>query len=97
MMNKPPTEVLTRDVAREVCVRADGRAVLAGSIVSVGNQYLIGLKAIDCQTGDVLANADAQAENRDRVLKALGKAGDDLASEIGRVVDFRRAFQQASR
>jgi eukaryotic-like serine/threonine-protein kinase len=83
MMNKPPTEVLTRDVAREVCVRADGRAVLAGSIVSVGNQYLIGLKAIDCQTGDVLANADAQAENRDRVLKALGKAGDDLRQKLG--------------
>ncbi len=39
MMNKPPTELLTQDVAREVCVRADGRAVLAGSIVSVGNQY----------------------------------------------------------
>jgi serine/threonine protein kinase len=46
MMNKPPTEQLTQDVAREVCVRTDSRAVLAGSIVSVGSQYLIGLKAV---------------------------------------------------
>src|SRR6202790_209929 len=83
LMNKSRTEQLTQDVAREVCMRADGRAVLSGSIVSVGNQYLIGLKAIDCQTGDVLANADAQAENRDRVLKALDKAGDDLRQKLG--------------
>ncbi|MGA2812530.1 MAG: serine/threonine-protein kinase [Candidatus Acidiferrum sp.] len=83
MMNKQPTEQLTQDVAREVCVRTDSRAVLAGSIVSVGSQYLIGLKAIDCQSGDVLANADAQAENRDRVLKALGTAGDNLREKLG--------------
>jgi eukaryotic-like serine/threonine-protein kinase len=100
MMNKPPTELLTQDVAREVCVRADGRAVLAGSIVSVGNQYLIGLKAVDCQTGDVLANADAQAENRDRVLKALGKAGDDLRQKLGEslasVERFSKPVDQAT-
>ena len=100
MMNKPPTELLTQDVAREVCVRADGRAVLAGSIVSVGNQYLIGLKAVDCQTGDVLANADAQAENRDRVLKALGKAGDDLREKLGEslqsVERFNKPVDQAT-
>jgi serine/threonine protein kinase/Flp pilus assembly protein TadD len=83
MMNKPRTELLTQDVAREVCVRTDSRAVLAGSIVSVGQQYLIGLKAIDCQSGDVIASADAQAENRDRVLKALAKAGDNLREKLG--------------
>jgi len=100
MMNKPRTEQLTQDVAREVCVRTDSRAVLAGSIVSVGNQYLIGLKAIDCQTGDVLANAEAQAENRDRVLKALGKAGDDLRQKLGEslvsVEHFSKPVDQAT-
>ena len=100
LMNKSRTEQLTQDVAREVCMRADGRAVLSGSIVSVGNQYLIGLKAIDCQTGDVLANADAQAENRDRVLKALDKAGDDLREKLGEslasVERFSKPLDQAT-
>jgi eukaryotic-like serine/threonine-protein kinase len=100
LMNKSRTEQLTQDVAREVCMRADGRAVLSGSIVSVGSQYLIGLKAIDCQTGDVLANADAQAENRDRVLKALDKAGDDLRQKLGEslasVERFSKPLDQAT-
>ena len=100
MMNKPPTELLTPDIAREVCVRTDSRAVLAGSIVSVGSQYLIGLKAVNCQNGDVLANSDAQAENRDRVLKALGKAGDDLRQKLGEslasVERFNKPVDQAT-
>jgi eukaryotic-like serine/threonine-protein kinase len=100
MMNKPPTAQLTGDVAREVCVRTDSRAVLAGSIVGVGNQYLIGLKAIDCQSGDVIASADAQAENRDRVLKALGQAGDDLRQKLGEslasVERFSKPVDQAT-
>jgi serine/threonine protein kinase/Flp pilus assembly protein TadD len=100
MMNKPPTEQLTQDVAREVCVRTDSRAVLAGSIVSVGSQYLIGLKAVDCQSGEVLANADAQAENRDRVLKALGQAGDNLREKLGEslasVERFSKPVEQAT-
>src|SRR5277367_356356 len=94
MMNKPRTEQLTQDVAREVCVRTDSRAVLTGSIVGVGSQYLIGLKAIDCQTGDVIANADAQAENRDRVLRALGKAGDDLRQKLGESLTSVKQFSK---
>jgi Flp pilus assembly protein TadD len=100
LMNKPATEVLTQDVAREICVRNDGHAVLAGSIVGVGNQYLIGLKAIDCQSGEVLASSDAQAENRDRVLKALSKAGDDLRQKLGEsnasVERFSKPLDQAT-
>jgi eukaryotic-like serine/threonine-protein kinase len=100
LMNKPRTEPLTQDVAREVCVRTDSHAVIAGSIVNVGSQYLIGLKAIDCQSGDVLASADSQAENRDRVLKALDKAGDDLRQKLGEslasVQQFSKPLDQAT-
>jgi serine/threonine protein kinase/Flp pilus assembly protein TadD len=100
LMNKPRTEQLTQDVARDVCVRTNSRAVIAGSIVNVGSQYLIGLKAVDCQSGDVLASADAQAENRDRVLKALDKAGDDLRQKLGEslssVQQFSKPLDQAT-
>ncbi len=100
LMNKSRTEQLTQDVAREVCVRTDSHAVIAGSIVNVGSQYLIGLKAIDCQSGDVLASAESQAENRDRVLKALDKAGDDLRQKLGEslasVQQFSKPLDQAT-
>jgi eukaryotic-like serine/threonine-protein kinase len=100
LMNKPRTEQLTQDVAREVCVRSDSHAVIAGSIVNVGSQYLIGLKAIDCQSGDVLASAESQAENRNRVLKALDKAGDDLRQKLGEslvsVQQFSKPLDQAT-
>jgi serine/threonine protein kinase len=100
LMNKPKTEQLTQDVAREVCLRTNSRAVLGGSIVSVGSQYLLGLKAIDCQSGDTLASAEAQAESRDRVLKALGKAGDELREKLGEsltsVEQFSKPLDQAT-
>jgi serine/threonine protein kinase/Flp pilus assembly protein TadD len=100
LMKKPKTEQLTQDVAREICVRTNSRAVLTGSIVSVGSQYLLGLKAIECQSGDVLASSEAQAESRDGVLKALGKAGDDLRQKLGEsltsVEQFSKPLDQAT-
>src|SRR5208337_3908797 len=73
----------TRQVAREVCLRSDSKVLIAGSIASVGNHYVIELKAVHCQTGDTLAAASAQADNRNRVLPALGEASDQLRGRLG--------------
>ena len=59
------------------------KGLLTGSIASIGSQYLIGLKAVNCQTGDTLASAEATAENRDKVLKALGDVGNQLREKLG--------------
>jgi len=83
MMDRPPGERLTRQVAREVCLRSDSKVLIAGSIASVGNHYVIELKAVHCQTGDTLAAASAQADNRNRVLPALGEASDQLRGRLG--------------
>jgi serine/threonine protein kinase/tetratricopeptide (TPR) repeat protein len=83
MMNHPSDERLSFDVAREVCLRSNGKALLEGSISSVGSHYLIGLKAVNCQTGDTLASAQAEATGRDNVLKQLGAAGDELREKLG--------------
>ena len=83
MMNRPADERLTHDVAREVCLRSNSKALLEGSISAVGTHYLIGLKALNCQTGDNLASAEAEAANRDNVLKRLGEAGDELREKLG--------------
>ena len=83
LMNRPADDRLTDDVARNVCLRTNSKALLEGSISSVGTHYMIGLKAIDCQTGDTLASAQAEAANRDSVLKQLGNVGDQLREKLG--------------
>jgi len=83
LMDRPASERLTQDAAREVCLRTNSKALLAGSIASVGNQYLIGLKAVNCQTGDTLASAEGDAENREKVLKTLGDLGNQLRGKLG--------------
>jgi serine/threonine protein kinase/tetratricopeptide (TPR) repeat protein len=83
LMDRPPDTRMNNENAREVCLRSNSKAMLTGSISTVGNHYLIGLRAIDCEKGDTLASAKAEADNRDSVLKQLGEAGDDLREKLG--------------
>jgi serine/threonine protein kinase/tetratricopeptide (TPR) repeat protein len=83
MMSLPGDSRLTGDVAREVCVRTNSKALLEGSISSVGSHYMIGLKAVDCHNGDTLASTQTEAASRDNVLKRLGEAGDELREKLG--------------
>ena len=55
LMARPASTVLTPEVTRELCQRADGKAYIAGSIAAMGNNYVLGLKAVNCQNGDLLA------------------------------------------
>ncbi len=100
MMNRPADERLNYEVAREVCLRSGSNALLEGSISSVGSHYLIGLKAVNCQTGDTLASTQAEAVDRDRVLKQLGEAGDQLREKLGEslisVQRYNKPLDQAS-
>ncbi len=83
LMNRGGNVRVTREVAKEICQRINGKALLAGSVANVGSQYLVGLQAVNCQTGDSLAAAQAEAENRDKVLKALEEAGNKLREKLG--------------
>ena len=83
LMGRPAGSKLTPEVAREVCQRTGSRAMLAGSISGLGSQYVIGLKAVDCATGDVLAEAQEQAASKEAVLKALGTAAVSLRGRLG--------------
>jgi eukaryotic-like serine/threonine-protein kinase len=83
LMNRAPSERISQETAQEICLRTNSKGLLAGSIASIGSQYLIGLKAVNCQTGDTLASAEATAENRDKVLNALGDIGNQLREKLG--------------
>ena len=83
LMTKPAKTQLTPDVAREVCLRTGSKAYIAGSIANIGTQYVIGLKAVDCQTGDTLALNQAQAAGKEKILDALSSAAAQLRAELG--------------
>ena len=83
MMGRTAKDRLTQEVAREVCVRTNSKAMLAGSISSLGSQYVIGLKAVNCNTGDALAQEQVQAASKEEVLKALDKATIRLRAQLG--------------
>jgi eukaryotic-like serine/threonine-protein kinase len=83
MMTRPADTQLTPEVARELCQRADSKAYIAGSIASLGGQYVAGLKAVNCLNGDVLAQQQAAATGKEKVLDALGEAASKLRTQLG--------------
>jgi eukaryotic-like serine/threonine-protein kinase len=82
-MGRQPNERLTNDLARELCVRVGSKAMLSGSIASLGSQYVVTLNAINCQTGDSLAQEQAQAETKEKVLGVLGGAVSKMRGKLG--------------
>jgi predicted Ser/Thr protein kinase len=83
LMGRPSTEHVTADIAKELCLRTGSKAILAGSVSSLGTQYVIGLEAVACSTGDMLAKEQAEASNKEGVLKALGTAATSLRTRLG--------------
>ena len=96
MMDQPPDARLTHEVAREVCLRSNSKALLEGSIGSVGSHYLIGLKAVNCQTGDTLASTQVGGRQSRQCAQAAGRGGRRTAREAGRIADLSQALQQAA-
>jgi eukaryotic-like serine/threonine-protein kinase len=83
MMGRPKNDRITADVGRELCLRTGSKAVLGGTISSLGSHYLIDLSAVACGTGDTLAKEQGEATSKEDVLKALGRASSSLRSKLG--------------
>ena len=83
MMGQPTNARLTPEMAREVCQRTSSAAALEGSIALIGTRYNLILKTIDCASGNLLASAEAQANDKSHVLDALGKAASEMRSKLG--------------
>ncbi|MGD0921693.1 MAG: winged helix-turn-helix domain-containing protein [Terriglobia bacterium] len=83
LMGRPAGDRLTPEVTQEVCQRTGSKAMLTGSIAGLGSQYVVGLKAVNCNTGDVLAQAQEQAAGKEAVLKALDNAAISLRTKLG--------------
>ena len=82
-MTRPADTKLTPEVARELCQRAGSKAYLAGTIGSLGSEYVLGLKAVNCRSGDTLAEEQVTAASKEKVLDTLGEAATKLRGELG--------------
>jgi tetratricopeptide (TPR) repeat protein/tRNA A-37 threonylcarbamoyl transferase component Bud32 len=82
-MGQPANARLTEDLARQVCQRSGSVVVLAGSISSLGRQYVIGLTATNCQTGETLAQHQVTAESKEQVVTQLGRAASEIRPKLG--------------
>jgi tetratricopeptide (TPR) repeat protein/predicted Ser/Thr protein kinase len=83
LMGLPSDTKLSPAIAGDLCQRAGSKAYLTGSISSMGSQYVIGVSAVNCQTGDSLAQQQVTANGKENVLKALGTASTQLREKLG--------------
>src|SRR6204780_4916324 len=83
LMGQPSDARLTPAIARDVCERTDSAAVLDATISSLGSQYIVGLRAKDCRTGNVLVEEQVQAAKKEDVLNALGEIASKFRSRVG--------------
>ncbi len=83
LMGKDKDTRLTGDLAREVCERTGKAVVIDGSIASLGNEYVLGLRAINCHTGEILDTEQAQADSKEHVLDAMAKIATKLRHHLG--------------
>ena len=82
-MGQPDNARLTNQLARQVCERTSSTATIEGSIARLGNQYVLGLQAVNCRTGDSLATEQETADSKELVLKALSTASTRLRTALG--------------
>jgi serine/threonine protein kinase/tetratricopeptide (TPR) repeat protein len=83
LMGRQPSDRITQEIARELCVRTGSKALILGSISNLGGQYVIGVDAVGCSSGDSLAKEQEEAASKQEVLKALGKAAASLRGKLG--------------
>jgi eukaryotic-like serine/threonine-protein kinase len=83
LMGLPPDSKLSPAIAGDLCQRAGSAAYLTGAISNIGTQYVIGVSAINCRTGDSLAEEQVTADGKEKVLKALGEVSTKLRERLG--------------
>jgi eukaryotic-like serine/threonine-protein kinase len=86
LMSRKPDDRVTAEMAQDICQRTQSKAVVAGSISNLGSEYIVGLNAMNCQTGESLARETAQAAKKEDVLNALDRAAKQLREKVGESV-----------
>jgi serine/threonine protein kinase/Flp pilus assembly protein TadD len=91
-MGRSPDDRVTRDVAREIAQRQGLKAMLAGSISSLGSHYVLTLEAINAQSGDAIAREQGEADSKEQVLSTLGRVASQLRVKLGESLGSIKKF-----
>jgi len=91
-MKEPQDARLVPEIAKDLCVRVGSKVYIEGSITNFGNNYVIGLQAVDCSTGDLLAQQQVQETGKERVLDGLSRAAGRLRETLGESISSVRKF-----
>lgn len=94
-MGRSPDDRITRDVGREICERQGIKALLVGSISGLGSHYVISLEALNGHTGDAIAREQIEANSKEEVLSALGRASSSLRQKLGESLASLKKFDVA--
>ena len=92
LMGKPQDARLGPEIAKDLCARVGSKVYIAGSIANFGNNYVIGLQAVNCSTGDLLAQQQVQETGKERVLDGLSRAAGKLRETLGESISSVRKF-----
>ena len=93
LMSRQPGTQLTPPVAREVCQRSGSKAYITGNISSLGSQYILGLQAVSCETGDEISKQLVTVDRKEKVLDGLGTAASQLRQTLGESLASVQKFQ----
>jgi len=93
MMGRPANQRITMDVGRELCLRTGSKALLSGTISTLGSHYLIDLSAVACGTGDTLAKDQGEAASKEEVLKTLSRTSASLRTKLGESLPSVQKFE----
>jgi eukaryotic-like serine/threonine-protein kinase len=100
LMGQPPDARVTPDIGREICQRKGIKAMVHGSIASLGSSYVVTLEAVNAATGDTIGQEQAQAADKEKVLDSLGQAGTALRGKLGEslasIQQFDKPLQEAT-
>ena len=94
LMGRTPDQKLTLPIAKELCLRSGGKAILSGSVARLGNEYVLGLRAINCQTGETLGQEQVRSRAKEEVLGGLDKAAANLRVKLGESLSSIRRFDR---
>jgi serine/threonine protein kinase/tetratricopeptide (TPR) repeat protein len=94
-MGRSPDDRITRDVGREICERQGIKAMLTGTIASLGSHYVITLEALNPRSGDPIAREQIEAESKEKVLSALGAAASNLRQKLGESLSSIQRFDMS--
>lgn len=94
LMNNNPKQRLTLQVAKEMCLRAGGKAVLGGSVTTLGSEYVVNLSAVSCESGETVGREQVRARAKEEVLSGLDKAASSLRAKLGESLSSIRRFDR---